>query len=84
MKNIASPEYSRNYGFWNEAEQIALMNAHVAIAGVGGDGHEEGFRQQRRECKSLIVGRAPIFAGSSLRSRQIAGRVGADRRQGAG
>lgn len=42
MQSINSPEFSRNYGFWNEDEQRALMGARVAIAGVGGDGFQLG------------------------------------------
>ncbi len=41
-RTIDSPEFSRNYGFWNEDEQRALLSAHVAIAGVGGDGFQLG------------------------------------------
>lgn len=44
MRTIESPEFSRNYGFWNEAEQQALMEARVAIAGVGGDGFQLGLK----------------------------------------
>ena len=39
--NIAN---SRNYGFWNEAEQDALSQSTVAIAGVGGDGFQLGLK----------------------------------------
>lgn len=39
--NIAD---SRNYGFWNEAEQSALGHAKVAIAGAGGDGFQLGYK----------------------------------------
>jgi molybdopterin/thiamine biosynthesis adenylyltransferase len=44
---MASPhekEYSRNYGFWNEAEQQALIDSRVALAGVGGDGFQLGYK----------------------------------------
>lgn len=44
MRTTSSPEYSRNYGFWNEAEQEALLRSSVAIAGVGGDGYQLGLR----------------------------------------
>lgn len=36
--------YKRNYGFWNEAEQEALGQSKVAIAGVGGDGFQLGIK----------------------------------------
>lgn len=38
--NIPRPEYQRNFGFWNEAEQEAMSNSVIAIAGCGGDGHD--------------------------------------------
>lgn len=38
--NIFKPEYQRNFGFWNEAEQSAMANSVIAIAGCGGDGHD--------------------------------------------
>jgi len=44
MRDINSAEYSRNYGFWNEDEQKAIMSARVAIAGVGGDGYQLGLK----------------------------------------
>lgn len=37
---LRQPEYQRNFGFWNEAEQLALSDSVVAIAGAGGDGHD--------------------------------------------
>lgn len=37
-------EYSRNFGFWNEAEQTKLAKSKVAIAGVGGDGFQLGYK----------------------------------------
>lgn len=40
-KDIA---YQRNYGFWNEEEQNKLSIAKVAIAGVGGDGFQLGYK----------------------------------------
>lgn len=44
MRGIESLEFSRNYGFWSEDEQIALMRSTVAIGGVGGDGFHLGLR----------------------------------------
>lgn len=37
---ITRPEFQRNFGFWNEAEQSALSDSVIAIAGCGGDGHD--------------------------------------------
>ena len=47
MKSLDAPEFSRNYGFWSEAEQAALMNSRVAIAGVGGVGFQVGTKLAR-------------------------------------
>lgn len=44
MRTVNSQEYSRNFGFWNEQEQEALLKAHIAIAGVGGDGFQLGLK----------------------------------------
>ena len=43
MYTVNAPEFSRNYGFWNEQEQQDLLDARVAIAGVGGDGFQLGI-----------------------------------------
>jgi len=44
MSEVNKREYNRNYGFWNEAEQEALSDSRVAIAGVGGDGFQLGYK----------------------------------------
>lgn len=44
MESYKSPEYQRNYGFFNEAEQKKLAIAKVAIAGAGGDGFQLGYK----------------------------------------
>lgn len=44
MESYRDMEYQRNYGFWNEKEQILLSKARVAIAGVGGDGFQLGYK----------------------------------------
>ncbi len=47
MLTTNSPEFARNYGFWNEKEQKAIMSSRVAIAGVGGDGFQLGLKLAR-------------------------------------
>jgi len=47
MSNIGAAEFSRNYGFWNESEQQAIIDSRVAIAGVGGDGFQLGLKLAR-------------------------------------
>lgn len=37
-------EYTRNYGFWNYAEQEALCDSTVALGGAGGDGFQLGTK----------------------------------------
>lgn len=61
MKTIDSPVYSRNYGFWNEAEQEALINAHVAIAGVGGDGFQLGQKLAQMGVQSFSIADPEVF-----------------------
>lgn len=61
MRTINSLENSRNYGFWNEAEQQALMNAHVAIAGVGGDGFQLGQKLAQMGVQSFSIADPEVF-----------------------
>lgn len=44
MSDYKSKAFNRNYGFWNEAEQRCLLGSKVAIAGVGGDGFQLGYK----------------------------------------
>jgi molybdopterin/thiamine biosynthesis adenylyltransferase len=55
MKSIDSPEFSRNYGFWSEAEQQALLSSRVAIAGVGGVGFQVGTKLARMGVASFSI-----------------------------
>lgn len=41
---INNPAFERNYGFWNREEQQKLLASRVAIAGVGGDGFQLGYK----------------------------------------
>jgi len=61
MNTINSPEYQRNFGFWNEAEQEALMNASVAIGGVGGDGFQLGLKLARKGVRSFDIADPEAF-----------------------
>lgn len=44
MEDYKDKAYQRNFGFWNESEQQRLSRAKVAIAGVGGDGFQLGYK----------------------------------------
>jgi len=44
MEKYKDRAYQRNYGFWSEAEQKKLSESKVAIAGVGGDGFQLGYK----------------------------------------
>jgi molybdopterin/thiamine biosynthesis adenylyltransferase len=57
----SSPELSRSYGFWNEEEQQALLDSHVAIAGVGGDGFQLGVKLARMGVQSFSVADPEVF-----------------------
>lgn len=61
MADINSPQFSRNYGFWNEAEQTAIMDAHVAIAGVGGDGFQLGQKLAMMGVEHFSVADPEVF-----------------------
>lgn len=44
MKKYDSIAYQRNFGFWSKREQELLSKSKVAIAGVGGDGFQLGYK----------------------------------------
>jgi hypothetical protein len=60
-RTVASPEFSRNYGFWSEDEQRALMAARVAIAGVGGDGFQLGLKLARMGVARFSIADPEVF-----------------------
>lgn len=60
-RTISSPEFSRNYGFWSEDEQRALMAARVAIAGVGGDGFQLGLKLARMGVAQFSIADPEVF-----------------------
>jgi molybdopterin/thiamine biosynthesis adenylyltransferase len=66
MNSINSPEFSRNYGFWNEAEQQAVLDASVAIAGVGGDGFQLGQKLARMGVRSFDIADPEIFEAENI------------------
>ena len=55
MEYQISPEFERNLGFWSAAEQEALTNATVALAGVGGDGYLLGLSLARMGIRRFSV-----------------------------
>lgn len=69
MRSPSAPEFSRNYGFWSEAEQQALIGARVAIAGVGGVGFQLGTKLARMGVGSFAIADPEVF------ERQNANRV---------
>ncbi|WP_053383420.1 ThiF family adenylyltransferase [Leucobacter celer] len=60
-RTISSPEFSRNYGFWSEAEQQALIASKVAIAGVGGDGFQLGLKLARMGVTRFSIADPEVF-----------------------
>lgn len=60
-RTVSSPEFSRNYGFWSEDEQQALMAARVAIAGVGGDGFQLGLKLARMGVARFSIADPEVF-----------------------
>ena len=61
MKSYFSPEFNRNYGFWNEDEQRLLMSSRVAIGGVGGDGYQLGLKLARMGVSAFNVADPEVF-----------------------
>ncbi len=61
MRTITSPEFSRNYGFNNEAEQQAILGSRVAIAGVGGDGFQLGLKLARKGVQIFDIADPEVF-----------------------
>jgi hypothetical protein len=60
-RSLSSPEFSRNYGFWSEDEQRALLAARVAIAGVGGDGFQLGLKLARMGVARFSIADPEVF-----------------------
>lgn len=61
MWTVNSPELSRSYGFVNEAEQQAVLDSGVAIAGVGGDGFHLGLRLLAMGVQRLDIADPEVF-----------------------
>lgn len=61
MDNYKSRAFRRNYGFWNEEEQKCLINAHVAIAGVGGDGFQLGYKLAMMGVQNFSIADPEVF-----------------------
>lgn len=53
--------FQRNYGFWNEAEQLRLGNAKIAIAGVGGDGFQLGLKLAMMGVRNFSIADPEVF-----------------------
>jgi molybdopterin/thiamine biosynthesis adenylyltransferase len=66
VRSISSPEFSRNYGFWNEVEQQALIDSRVAIGGVGGDGFQLGVKLARMGVGSFSVADPEVFESENI------------------
>lgn len=60
-RTISSPEFSRNFGFWSEDEQRAILAAKVAIAGVGGDGFQLGLKLARMGVTRFSIADPEVF-----------------------
>jgi hypothetical protein len=61
MRSLGDPEFSRNYGFWSEAEQQALTESRIAIAGVGGVGFQVGTKLARMGVGSFSIADPEVF-----------------------
>jgi molybdopterin/thiamine biosynthesis adenylyltransferase len=61
VRTVSSPEFSRNFGFWSEDEQRALITSKVAIAGVGGDGFQLGLKLARMGVARFSIADPEVF-----------------------
>lgn len=61
MRNINSPEFHRNMGFWNEPTQQALLDTRLLIAGTGGTGNAVGLKAARVGIQNFIVADPEVF-----------------------
>lgn len=52
---------SRNYGFWSRAEQAAIEDSHVSLAGAGGDGFELGLKLAMMGVRSFSIADPEVF-----------------------
>ncbi len=59
--DAAGRMYARNYGFYSEAEQEALANSTVSIAGAGGDGFQLGMKIAMAGVGNLRVADPEVF-----------------------
>ncbi|KQP56477.1 ThiF family adenylyltransferase [Agreia sp. Leaf283] len=60
-RSFRSPEFSRNYGFWSEDEQKALIASSVAIGGAGGGGFQFGLKLARMGVSGFTVADPEVF-----------------------
>lgn len=61
MDSLHDPEFSRNFGFWSEREQQAILDSRVALAGVGGDGYLLGLSLLRMGVLEMAVADPEVF-----------------------
>jgi molybdopterin/thiamine biosynthesis adenylyltransferase len=60
-RTFLSPEFARNYGFWSEDEQNALIRSTVAICGAGGGGFQFGLKLARMGVSGFNVADPETF-----------------------
>jgi molybdopterin/thiamine biosynthesis adenylyltransferase len=60
-RSFRSLEFSRNYGFWSEDEQKALIASTVAIGGVGGGGFQFGLKLARMGVSGFNIADPEVF-----------------------
>jgi hypothetical protein len=60
-RTFLSPEFARNYGFWSEDEQKALIRSTVAICGAGGGGFQFGLKLARMGVSGFNVADPETF-----------------------
>ncbi|CAD5992402.1 ThiF family adenylyltransferase [Agreia sp. COWG] len=60
-RSFRSAEFSRNFGFWSEDEQAALIDSTVAIGGAGGGGFQFGLKLARMGVSAFTIADPEVF-----------------------
>lgn len=66
MLSINSPELSRNYGYWSQDEQQAMLDSRVALGGVGAAGYPLGLALARAGVTQFSVADPDVIADTNF------------------
>lgn len=66
MLDITSPELARNYGYWSQDEQLAMLDSRVALGGAGGAGFPLGLALARAGVTQFAVADPDVIAETNF------------------